>query len=172
MRGAHARKLTPRHRRTASNPGKSPLYPLSFSLSRALTRLRDFFFSRDFLRFAFTHQKIPAPAADRDRTSPVHSPARVQAATCLSQLAHPSADDQLERKRCSHSSNEKAPVLSLSPQCLPSHTATPEQRFPQQNFFFHSNSCWSEPRCGKNPTPIPHQCCGCGAQVWENSSHG
>jgi hypothetical protein len=87
VRGAHARKLTPRHRRTASNPGKSPLYPLSFSLSRALTRLRDFFFSRDFLRFAFTHQKIPAPAADRDRTSPVHSPVRVQAATCLSQLA-------------------------------------------------------------------------------------
>ena len=47
------------------------------------------------LRFAFTHQKIPALAADRDRTSPVHSPARVQAATCLSQLAHPSAGDQL-----------------------------------------------------------------------------
>ena len=38
---------------------------------------------------AFTHQKIPAPAAHRDRTAPVHSSARVQAATCLSQLARP-----------------------------------------------------------------------------------
>ena len=49
------------------------------------------FLGRPFLvhlRFAFTHQKIPAPAAPKE-PSPVPRAVRVQAANCLSQLARP-----------------------------------------------------------------------------------
>jgi hypothetical protein len=63
--------------------------PVDFSL-----RLRDVHTGITDLRFAQSRQKIPAPAAPKE-PPPVPRAARVQAATCLSQLAHPSAGDQL-----------------------------------------------------------------------------
>ena len=148
------------HLRTASNPGKSPLCSLSFSLSRSHSLF--FFFhslstglstsfptwhvgvwpspwavpprsadprrvvSRSRLWWWSVDQDInileafffrPRPTEGTDVIGP--QAARVSAATCLSQLAHPSAGDQLERKRCSHSSifdfiqQRKGSVLSL-----------------------------------------------------------
>ena len=41
------------------------------------------------LQFAISTSKPPAPVAPREQTSPVHKAARVQAVTCLAQLALP-----------------------------------------------------------------------------------
>ena len=45
--------------------------------------------SENYYYSAYTHQKISAPATPGEQTSPVHGAARVQAATCQSQLARP-----------------------------------------------------------------------------------
>jgi hypothetical protein len=67
-----------------------------------------FLFYLFFLRFTYTHQRIPAPAAPRDRTSPIH--------IFLSFLRFAFAHRRTPPPACALSSSERRPLrATVSP---------------------------------------------------------